>query len=280
MMDDNIKRRLLLLIKYLVVLFILFLFFLPIFSMFLVSVKSEAEIFDYSTGLFPKTLKWSNYVFALTSINYLRYLWNTIFVSFLYTISCTLSSAMAGYAFARFQIRESNLFFTIVLSSIMIPYIITIIPFYLLIRNLGLTDNHFLWFIYGISGAPFMIYLYRQFFLTIPASFEESARIDGGSRWQIFFRIMLPLAKSGTIIAAMFAFQWTWQNYIMPVLFLTAETTTLAVKLNGAYVDIQQNILYGPLMAGVFYYIAVPVILFFIFKRHIMRGMLTGGLKG
>ncbi|MCP4403221.1 MAG: carbohydrate ABC transporter permease [bacterium] len=280
MMSDSFKRKLLLVTKYFVVLFILFLFFLPIISMFLVSIKPEAEIFDYSTGLWPKSPKWSNYIFALTSINYLRYLWNTIFVSVLYTITCTLSSAMAGYAFARFQIRESNLFFTIVLSSIMIPYIITIIPFYLLIRNLGLTDNHFLWLIYGISGAPFMIYLYRQFFLTIPASFEESARIDGANRWQIFFRIMLPLAKSGTIITAMFAFQWTWQNYIMPVLFLTAETTTLAVKLNGAYVDIQQNILYGPLMAGVFYYIAVPVILFFIFKRHIMRGMLAGGLKG
>ena len=280
MMNNAIKRKLPLLIKYLVVLFILLLFFLPIISMFLVSVKSEAEIFDYSTGLWPKSPKWSNYVFALTSINYLRYLWNTIFVSVLYTITCTLSSAMAGYAFARFQIRESNLFFTIVLSSIMIPYIITIIPFYLLIRNLGLTDNHFLWLIYGISGAPFMIYLFRQFFLTIPASFEESARIDGANRWQIFFRIMLPLAKSGTIITAMFAFQWTWQNYIMPVLFLTAKTTTLAVKLNGAYVDIQQNILYGPLMAEVFYYIAVPVILFFIVKRHIMRGMLAGGLKG
>jgi ABC-type glycerol-3-phosphate transport system permease component len=279
-MSDTLKIKLLWLIKYLVVLFILFLFFLPIISMFLVSIKSEAEIFSYSTGLWPETPKWSNYAFALTSINYLRYLYNTIMVSVLYTVSCTLSSAMAGYAFARFQIRESNLFFTIVLSSIMIPYIITIIPFYLLIRNLGLTDKHFLWLIYGISGAPFMIYLYRQFFLTIPASFEESARIDGANRWQIFFRIMLPLVKSGTIITAMFAFQWTWQNYIMPVLFLTAKTTTLAVKLNGAYVDIQQNILYGPLMAGVFYYIAVPVILFFIFKRHIMRGMLTGGLKG
>lgn len=280
MMNARTKRRLLLLAKYVIVLFFILVFFLPIISMFLVSLKSEAEIFDYSTGIWPQNPKWSNYVFALTSINYLRYLYNTVIVSVFYTISCTFSSAMAGYAFARFQIRETNFFFTIVLSSIMIPYIITIIPFYLLVRSLALTDKHFLWLIYGISGAPFMIYLFRQFFLTIPASFEESARIDGANRWQIFFRIMLPLVKSGTVIAAMFAFQWTWQDYIMPVLFLTAKTTTLAVKLNGAYVDVQQNILYGPLMAGVFYYIAVPVILFFIFKRQIMEGMLTGGLKG
>ena len=121
MMNAKLKRRLLLLAKYIVVLFILFLFFLPIISMFLVSLKSEAEIFDYSTGLFSKDPKWSNYIFALTSIDYLRYLYNTIMISVLYTISCTLSSAMAGYAFARFRIRESNLFFTIVLSSIMIP---------------------------------------------------------------------------------------------------------------------------------------------------------------
>lgn len=91
---------------------------------------------------------------------------------------------------------------------------------------------------------------------------------------------MLPLVKSGTVITSIFAFQFTWQNYIMPALFLSSLKTTLAVKINGAYVDVQQNILLGELMAGVMYYIGIPVILFFIFQKYIMSGMLQGGLKG
>jgi multiple sugar transport system permease protein len=187
---------------------------------------------------------------------------------------------MAGYALARFDIRENRIFFTIVLSSIMIPYIITLIPFYLLVKNIGLNDRHLLWLIYGLGGAPFLIYLYRQFFSTIPASFEESARMDGAGRLTIFFRIMFPLVNSGTIITAIFAFQWSWQNYIMPSLFLSSLKTTLAVMINSSFVDVQQNLLLGELMAGVMFYIAIPLLIFFVFQKYIMRGMLDGGVKG
>ena len=267
-------------VKYIVVIFILIMFFLPILSMLSVSLKTEGEIFKQSTNLFPKKLHFQNYINAFTRINYLRYVYNSLLVALMYTVACTLSSGMAGYALARFHIRENGIFFTIILSSIMIPIVITLIPFYLLVKNMGLTDKHVLWLLYGLGGAPFMIYLYRQFFSTIPASFEESARIDGAGRFRIFFGIMLPLVNSGTVITAIFAFQFTWQNYIMPALFLSSLKTTLAVKLNGAYVDIQQNILLGELMAGILYYIAIPVIVFFIFQRQIMRGMLAGGIKG
>ncbi len=279
-MNVRVKNKLLTSSKYTVLIIILLVFFLPILSMLIVSLKSEADIFSYSNRLLPTTPKWENYVIALTKIDYLRYLLNTITISVLYMFACTLSSSMAGYAFARFPVRENKIFFGIVLSSIMIPYIITIIPFYLLIKNLALTDKHILWLIYGLGGQPFMIYLFRQFFSTIPKSFSESAIMDGAGRLQVFFRIMLPLVKSGTIITAIFAFQWTWQNYIMPSLFLSSTKTTLAVKLNGAYVDIQQNVLFGPLMAGVLYYVLVPVAIYFIFQRQIMGGLPAGGIKG
>ncbi len=267
-------------LTYVVLISILILFFLPLLSMLSVSFKSEDEIYKSSTSLFPEHLSFANYADALTRIDLLKYLYNTIAVSVLYTISCTFSSAMAGYALARFNIRENKIFFTIVLSSMMIPYIITLIPFYLLVKNLGLNDMHLLWLVYGLGGAPFLIYLYRQFFATIPNSFEESARMDGAGRLSIFFKIMFPLVKSGTIITAIFAFQWSWQNYIMPALFLSSLKTTLAVMINTAFVDVQQNILLGELMAGVMYYIAIPLILFFVFQKYIMQGMLDGGVKG
>ncbi len=279
-MKNNTQDRLLMTAKYVILSILLLLFFLPLISMVSVSLKAESEIFLKTGRLFPEKLYFQNYINAATRIDYLHYVYNSLVVALMYTVTCTLSSAMAGYALARFQIRETEIFFTVVLSSIMIPYVITLIPFYLLVKNMGLTDKHVLWLIYGMGGAPFMIYLYKQFFSTIPMSFEESARIDGANRFQVFFKIMMPLVKSGTIITSIFAFQFTWQNYIMPALFLSSLKTTLAVKINGAYVDVQQNILLGELMAGVIYYIGIPVILFFIFQKYIMRGMLEGGVKG
>ena len=280
MANITLKSKIPILIKYTILVFTLFIFFLPILSMFIVSITPEDKIFSLSKGIFPENPKWSNYSFALTYIPFFRYLLNTLVISVLYTIACTFSSAMAGYAFARFRIKENEMIFKVVLSSIMIPYIITIIPFYLLIKNLALNNSFMLWFFYGLAGAPFMIYLYRQFFLTIPRSFEESALLDGANQWHIFIRIMLPLVKSGTVICGMFSFLWTWQNYIMPVLFLSGKKQSLAVRLTGAYVDVQQRILYGPLMSGIVYYILVPMVIFFIFKRQIMSGMLDGGIKG
>lgn len=279
-MEQIAKKRILMTVRYLALFLLLLLFFLPIISMISVSLKPESEIFKATGKVFPENPYFENYINAATRIDYIRYVYNSVAVAAMYTLTCTLSSAMAGYALARFHIKENNLFFTIVLSSIMIPYVITLIPFYLLVKNMGLTDKHVLWLIYGMGGAPFMIYLYKQFFSTIPQSFEESARIDGANRFHVFFKIMLPLVKSGTVITSIFAFQFTWQNYIMPALFLSSLKTTLAVKINGAYVDVQQNILLGELMAGVMYYIGIPVILFFIFQKYIMSGMLQGGLKG
>lgn len=259
---------------------VLLAFFLPIISMLSVSLKDEADIYKTPPSLFPSRVSLDNYAKALVRLDLGRYLYNSVVTSVLYTLSCTLSSSMAGYALARFRIRESGFFFTLVLAAMMIPQVITLIPFYLLVKDLGLADRHSFWFLYGLGGAPFLIYLYRQFFSTIPASFEESARMDGAGRIPIFFRIMFPLVKSGTVITAVFAFQWSWQNYIMPSLFLSSTKTTLAVQINTAFQDLQQNILLGELMAGVLYYISVPLLLFFIFQRYIMRGMLDGGVKG
>lgn len=279
-MNSKLKDRLSLIIKYIILFSLLAAFMMPLVSMVVTSLKQEAEIFRIPPNLFPDNANLGNYVTALTRFNYPRILYNSLMVSVLFMLGCTLSSSMAGYAFSRFRVRENKAIFTVVLSSMMIPYVITIIPFYLLVVNIGLKDKHLLWLFYGLAGAPFLIYLYRQFFSTIPRSFEESARIDGAGRLRIFFQIMFPLVQSGTVVTAIFAFQWSWNNYLIPALFLNSSNTTLAVKLNGAYVDIQQSVLFGQLMAGVFYYIAVPVLIFFIFQRQIMRGMLQGGIKG
>ncbi|HEC61785.1 MAG TPA: carbohydrate ABC transporter permease [bacterium] len=162
----------------------------------------------------------------------------------------------------------------------MIPYMVTIIPLYLLIVKIKLVDQRWLWLLFGLQRLLFIIFLFRQYFSTIPISFEESARVEGARRFQIFFLIMFPLVQTGVVIAGIFTFQWSWSNYVMPVLFLTGEKVTLAVKLAIGYVDIKENILYNVGMAGIIYYTLPIVIIFFALQKRFIAGLLAGGLKG
>jgi ABC-type glycerol-3-phosphate transport system permease component len=162
----------------------------------------------------------------------------------------------------------------------MIPYMVTMVPLFLLISKIGLTDKRYLWILFGIQGTPFLIFLFRQYFSTVPYSFEESARIDGANRFQIFLRIMFPLVQTAVIVAAIFAVQWSWSNYLLPVLFLRGEKVTLAVKLVIGYTDQKQNILHNIGMAGIVYYTLPIVVLFFSLQKRFMSGLLAGGLKG
>jgi multiple sugar transport system permease protein len=170
--------------------------------------------------------------------------------------------------------------FLLVLSTMMIPYMVTVVPLYLLVTRIGLTDRRWLWLLFGLQGAPFLIFLFRQYFSTIPISFEESARLDGAGRFQIFFFIMFPLVQTGVIIAGIFAIQWSWADFLQPTLFLRGEKLPLAVKLARGYVDQKESILYHVGMAGLLYYTLPIIILFFALQRRFIAGLLSGGLKG
>ena len=191
-----------------------------------------------------------------------------------------MGRCFSGYGFSRFKVKGRNAIFLVMLSTMMIPYMVTMIPLFLLISKIGLVDKRGLWILFGIQGIPFLIFLFRQYFSTVPFSFEESARIDGANRFQIFFRIMFPLVQTAVIIAAIFAFQWSWSNYLLPVLFLRGEKVTLAVKLVTGYTDQKQNILHNVGMAGIVYYTLPIVVVFFTLQKRFISGLLAGGLKG
>jgi ABC-type glycerol-3-phosphate transport system permease component len=230
--------------------------------------------------VFPEKPVLENYVLGWTMINFGKYLVNSIILTFLYIIPAIMSSCFAGYAFSRFKVRENKFFFILVLSTLMVPIMVTIMPFYMILTKIGFLDQRFLWVLLGLPGLPFVIFLFRQYFSTIPISFEESARIDGAGRFQIFFLIMFPLVKTGLVTAGIFAFQWSWTEYLSPVLFLSDEKTSLAVKMMGGYSDQKENILYNVAMAGILYYTLPLVIIFFAMQKRFVAGLLEGGIKG
>jgi multiple sugar transport system permease protein len=266
--------------KLVVLILIVVIFFLPLVSMVLTSLKTREELFVVPPVVFPRVAQWNNYVLAWTMVRFGKFLVNSVVLSAFYALPCVMASCFAGYAFSRFKVKESKGVFLLVLSTMMIPYMVTVVPLYLLVTRIGLTDKRWLWLLFGLQGAPFLIFLFRQYFSTIPVSFEESARLDGAGRFQIFFFIMFPLVQTGVIIAAIFAIQWSWADFLQPTLFLRGEKLPLAVKLARGYVDQKESILYHVGMAGLLYYTLPIIILFFSLQRRFISGLLSGGLKG
>jgi len=255
-------------------------FFLPLVSMIVTSMKRMDELYRVPARVLPEQVLWENYERAWTMVRFGRYFINSVILTLMYGIPAILSSCFAGYAFSRFQVRESKGLFLVVLSTMMIPAMVTMMPLYMIMSKIGFVNQRILWFFFGLAGIPFIIFLFRQFFSTIPISFEESARMDGAGRFQIFFTIMFPLVQTGVIVAAIFAFQWSWSEFLMPVLFLTDEKSTLAVKIAMGYSDTKENVLYNIGMAGIMYYTLPIVIVFFSLQRRFVAGLLAGGLKG
>lgn len=279
-MAQNRKDSVFTAIRFVLLIAMVLVFFLPLISMLLTSLKLREELFVVPPVVFPKVPQWDNYVQAWTMIRFGKFLLNSLLLTLFYTAPCVMSSCFAGYAFSRFRIRESKGMFLLVLSTMMIPYMVTVVPLYLLVTRIGLTDKRWLWLLFGLQGAPFLIFLFRQYFSTIPASFEESARLDGAGRFQTFFYIMFPLVQTAVIIAAIFSVQWSWADFLQPTLFLRGEKLPLAVKLARGYVDQKESILYHVGMAGLLYYTAPIVILFFTLQKRFISGLLAGGLKG
>jgi len=267
-------------LRFIALVIIVVIFFLPLVSMLVTSLKRMDELYRVPARVFPETPVWDNYVLAWTLVNFGKYLVNSIILTILYAVPAVMSSAFAGYAFSRFQVRESRAIFLVVLSTLMIPVMVTIMPLYMIMAKFQVTDQRGLWFVWGLAGIPFIIFLFRQFFSTIPASFEESARIDGAGRFRVFFSVMFPLVQTGLIVAAIFAFQWSWSEFLMPVLFLSDEKITLAVKVAMSYADQKENILYNVGMAGILYYTLPLVIVYFALQKRFVAGLLAGGLKG
>jgi ABC-type glycerol-3-phosphate transport system permease component len=248
--------------------------------MVLTSLKSLPELYAIPARLLPKEPQWENYIKAWTMASYGRFFINSLLISVFYTLPCIIGSGFAGYGFSRYPVPENKAVFLLMLSTMMIPFMVTIVPFYLLVSKIGLVNKRWMWILWGLQGMPFLIFLFKQYFSTIPMSFEESAKIEGAKPLQIYFRIMFPLVQSAVIIAAIWGFNFAWGDYLRPVLFLTAQKLTLSVKLSTGYTDLKENLLYNIAMAGIIYYTLPVIILFFAIQRRFIAGLMSGGLKG
>lgn len=255
-------------------------FLLPFVWLITTALKTPDELQAYPTQWLPSVPQWSNFGDALTMINYGMYAWNTFFLAAIYAVFTTLTSALVGFGFARLRGRGKRPLFILMLSTVMLPPIITIIPTYVLFARIGLINTYWPWILWGLSASPYLSFLFRQFFANIPVELEDAAIIDGCSFGRIFWTMFLPLSKPVVATVALFSFQWVWGDWFTPSIFLSSTNTTLSVAMSVGYTSPQGFPLYNVLSAGTILYVLPVLVLFFFAQRYFVQGIVTTGLKG
>lgn len=255
------------------------LFVIPLMWMLTVSLSDPTKVAEPGLHLFPTQLKWDNYSNALTLMPFAKYAWNTIKVTVLCVIGGLLSCSMVAYAFARLRSPGKNALFILMLSTIMLPGLVTMIPMFIIFKTLGWYDTLLPLIVPAWFGNAFYIFLMRQFFLTIPVGLEEAAKIDGCGPFRIFWQIMLPLSKPVLVTVAVFSFVAHWNDFLNPLIYLNSvDNRTLALGL-ATFTDV-----YGidivSLMAASTAVLLPVLIIFFLAQRYFVQGVVMTGIKG
>ena len=252
----------------------------PFYWMLTNSLKTEAEASIIPPTLLPGEVMWSNYPQALAKMDFLNALANTTVITVLCVAGQVISSSMVGFGFARFRFRGRNFLFLLMLSTMMLPPQVSMIPLFILFRSLGMIDSFWPLIIPLWLGSPFYVFMFRQFFTQVPEELIEAARIDGASNWMIYWRLMLPLSGPVIAIVSIYTFMFTWNDFLGPLIYLNdPKNNTLALALNafsGQYgvSDVQL------LMAASFVTMLPCIVLFFAAQRYFVDTGAASGLKG
>ena len=227
----------------------------------------------------PPSAHPENYPAVFEAAPFLRYLLNTVLVTGGVVLGTVLSSSLCAYAFAFCRVRYSRTVFYGVLATMMLPGVVTLIPVFILFRELGWVDTLKPLIVPAFCGSPFAIFLFRQFFLGIPRELVEAARIDGATNLQIYAQIVLPLSRPVVITVAIFAFMGAWNDFIGPLIFLNSqENWTLQLGLSSFMGQVANQ--WNLLMAATVMVLVPVLVVFFALQRYFIRGIAFTGLKG
>jgi multiple sugar transport system permease protein len=266
---------------YLVLSLVALIFVIPFFWLVVTSLKQQAQVFTDPPVWVPEPIMWSNYIDALTTpaFPFLHLLGNTVMYVLLTTLGTILSSTMVAYGFSRLRFQGRDLLFSITLSTMMLPGIVTLIPTYILFKTLGWVGTYLPLIAPTFFGAAFNIFLLRQFMITIPYELTDAALVDGANQFDILWRIMVPLIKPALLVIGVMNVMYIWNDFMGPLIYLSEFNQYPLVM--GLYAfrtqhSIQWNLMMAASLATCFPLIA----LFFIAQRYFIEGITLTGLKG
>lgn len=250
----------------------------PFIFSFFSSFKTFSHILDFPPTLFPQPWTWDNFATILSDPAFLRWILNSFIYATGAAVLNVLFSAMAGYALSRLRFPGKEVVFLLTLAVMMVPIPILVIPKFLIMNSLGLTNTFFALLIPAMA-QPFSVFLMVQFMKGLPRELEESAMIDGASYWRIFSQVILPLVKPAMTAVAILSFQAAWNDFLWPLLVLDSrDMYTLPLGLY--FFERDHYTQYNLLIAGSMFNTIPMLILFFIFQRYFIEGATTGAVKG
>lgn len=273
-------------IKYLTLITLSITFVLPFYWMASSALKNDSQIYTIPPVWIPNPAFWENFSNAWASQPFNLYVVNTVVrYAIPATIGTVLSSAIVAYGFARIRWRGRDAFFFVCLMTMMIPFQVTMVPLFMVFRELGWINTFLPLVIPAFFGSPYFIFMLRQFFLAIPNELAEAARIDGASEFGIFFRIILPLSRPALTVVGLFAFIDAWNDYLAPLIYLNDESKYV---LSLGVENLRRTFLYTSNIANAYPYlmavstiVVIPLVIAFFFgQRTFIEGISLSGLKG
>jgi multiple sugar transport system permease protein len=234
-----------------------------------------------TSDLWPHPFQWSNFRDVFRSFPFIRYTWNTVVYAALATVGVVLSSVPVAYALSRMSWRGRQVAFLLVLSTIMLPAQVTIVPLYVIFVRLHWIGSLKPLIVPAFFGDAFSIFLLRQFFLTIPQELSDAARVDGGGELQILTRVIVPLAKPAIAAVALFQFLYCWNDFFNPLLYSgnNSKAWTLGVALS-QFTTVHRGVLWNLQMAASILFMLPVIVLFFVAQKVFIEGVTLTGVKG
>ncbi|MDM5336951.1 carbohydrate ABC transporter permease [Fictibacillus enclensis] len=252
----------------------------PVWWMISTSLKTPGEIAQYPPSFMPESFQWSNYLKAWQTAPFTRWAINTIFITVCVVIGNVVVNSFVAYGFAKIRFRGKNFLFMLVLSTMLIPGFVMMIPQYMLFSKLHWINTYLPLIVPAFFGNAFFIFLLRQFFKTIPDEMIEAAKIDGANHFQIWWKLAMPLMKPAVITVAILSFNGAWNDFLGPLLYINDEKLyTLQIGLQTFKGTVQTQWHY--LMSASVLVLLPVILIFFFFQRYFIEGSnITSGTKG
>jgi ABC-type glycerol-3-phosphate transport system permease component len=282
----GVSRWIFVIVRYFLLIVLTISFALPFFWMVSSALKDDSQVYTVPPAWIPNPAHWENFPDAWGTYNFSRYMFNTVFRFALpATLGVVLSSAIVAYGFSRLKWPGRDLLFSLCMTTMMIPFAVTMVPLFIIFKELDWLDSYRPLIIPTFGGSPYFIFMLRQFFKTIPEELSDAARIDGASEFGILWRIILPLARPALTVVALLQFMYAWNEYLRPVIYLK-DQGLWPIALGIAYLQdttesVGASALAYPYLMAVSAIATLPILLAFFFtQRAFIEGISLTGLKG
>ena len=273
----RVRSKLVALLYYAFMTALVVVFIAPLVWMVSASLSPEAQVLSIPPAFVPRQIQWDNYVAVWEVIP--RFLYNSVKISTLSVLGSLFVSSLAAYAFARLEFVGRDVAFAVLLSTLMVPTVVTLIPLYIIYRNIGWIDTHYPLIVPRVLHSVFAIFLLRQFFKSIPQDLEDAAEIDGASTFQIYWKIMLPQVKPALAAVGIFGFLDSWNDLFGPLIFLNSignQTLPVALALFQGEFFSQVSVL----MAGATLTVLPVLVVYMSAQRYFLQSITLTGIKG